>query len=121
MWNEQRRAAVLAYGERLDGVGDLRLPPVAPESEPVYHLFVVRTADPAALGEFLRERGIGSGRHYPDPVHTSPAFRHLGYEAGAFPVSEALAAEVLSLPLFPGISEEQVEAVSAAIDDYFRG
>jgi dTDP-4-amino-4,6-dideoxygalactose transaminase len=119
-WNDERRAAAASYRERLTDVGDLRMLAVPPGSEPVYHVFVVRTADPVALGEFLRERGIGTGRHYPEPAHLSPAYEWLGYRRGMFPVTEALADEVLSLPLFPGISEEQLEAVSAAIEDFFR-
>jgi dTDP-4-amino-4,6-dideoxygalactose transaminase len=119
-WNALRRATAGAYLARLDGVGDLRLPPVAAGSEPVWHLFVVRTADPAALAEFLRDRGIATGRHYPEPPHLSRAYGALGHRPGAFPVTEALSRECLSLPLFPGISEEQVDAVVVAIGDYFE-
>jgi dTDP-4-amino-4,6-dideoxygalactose transaminase len=118
-WNEERRAQARAYAERLDGVGDLRLPPVAPGSEPVWHLYVVRTRDPESLAAFLRERGIGTGRHYPQPVHRSPAYAHLGYREGEFPVTEALAREGLSLPVFPGMTDEQLEAVCAGIREYF--
>jgi dTDP-4-amino-4,6-dideoxygalactose transaminase len=88
-------------------------------SRPVWHLYVVRTADPAGLAEFLSERGIGTGRHYPCPVHLANAYAWLGYGPGDFPVAEALAAECLSLPIFPGISERQVETVVDAIDGYF--
>jgi dTDP-4-amino-4,6-dideoxygalactose transaminase len=119
-WNALRRVAAGSYLARLDGIGDLRLPPVAPGSEPVWHLFVVRTADPTALAEFLRDRGIATGRHYPEPPHLSRAYAGLGHRRGAFPVAEALSRECLSLPLFPGISEEQVDAVVAAIGDYFE-
>jgi len=118
-WNEERRAAARFYAEALDGVGDLRLPPVPEGSEPVWHLFVVRTADPDRLAEFLRERGIHTGRHYPQPIHLSPAYAHLGNRAGAFPVTEALAAQALSLPLFPGITQAQLVSVAAAIVDCF--
>ena len=120
-WNEERRAAARFYAEALDGVGDLRLPPVPEGSEPVWHLFVLRTADPDRLAGFVRERGIHTGRHYPQPIHLSPAYAHLGYRAGAFPVTEALAAEVLSLPIFAGITEAQLTTVAAAIEDYVRG
>jgi dTDP-4-amino-4,6-dideoxygalactose transaminase len=119
-WNEERRAIAAAFTERLAGVGDLRLPPVPEGSEPVWHIYAVRTADPDRLAGFLRERGIGTGRHYPDPVHLSPAYAWLGHRKGEFPVAEALAAEVLSLPMFPGMTEEQVDAVVAAIGDAFR-
>jgi dTDP-4-amino-4,6-dideoxygalactose transaminase len=118
-WNDQRRAAAAFYEHHLTGVGDVRLPPVAPGSEPVWHLYVVRTAQPDTLAAFLDERGIASGRHYPTPVHLTGAYEHLGYRRGAFPVAEALADEGLSLPIFPGISEEQLETVVTALSDYF--
>jgi dTDP-4-amino-4,6-dideoxygalactose transaminase len=118
-WNEERRAAARFLDEALAGVGDLVLPAVAPGSNPVWHLYVVRTADPESLGEFLRAREIASGRHYPEPVHLAPAYMHLGYAAGAFPVAEQVAQEGLSLPMFPGISETQLTAVADAIRAYF--
>jgi dTDP-4-amino-4,6-dideoxygalactose transaminase len=71
------------------------------------------------MADFLRERGIGTGRHYPTPVHLSPAYAWLGYREGAFPVSEALARECLSLPVFPGMTEAQAAAVVGAVDEYF--
>lgn len=114
-WNEERRAIARAYGDALAGVGDLVLPPEAPGSTPVYHLYVVRTAHREALAEALAAGGIATGRHYPEPVHLSGAFRHLGHGRGAFPVTEALADELLSLPIFPGMGEEQVDAVAAAV------
>jgi dTDP-4-amino-4,6-dideoxygalactose transaminase len=120
-WNTQRRLAAAFYSARLDGVGDLVLPPVAVGSEPVWHLYVVRTADPEALGAFLAARGIASGRHYPQPPHLTGAYAQLLYRRGAFPVAEALAAECLSLPIFPGIGDEQLEAVADAVEGYFRG
>jgi dTDP-4-amino-4,6-dideoxygalactose transaminase len=118
-WNEERRAAAAVYLDALAGVGDLRLPPVPEASEPVWHLFVVRTASPEALADFLRERGIGTGRHYPQPVHLTAAYAGLGYAEGAFPMSEALARECLSLPIFPGIREEQLAAVVSGVEAYF--
>jgi dTDP-4-amino-4,6-dideoxygalactose transaminase len=121
VWNGERRAAARFYAQHLGGIGDLILPRALPESEPVWHLYVVRTADPDGLAAFLAERGIGTGRHYPQPLHRAPAYRRLGHRAGAFPVSERLASEVLSLPMFPSIREEQQAAVVAAIVDYFQG
>jgi dTDP-3-amino-3,4,6-trideoxy-alpha-D-glucose transaminase len=118
-WNGERRAVAAKYDERLAGIGDLRLPPVPDGSEPVWHIYAIRTAAPEELAGFLRERGIGTGRHYPDPVHLAPAYRFLGHERGEFPVAEALASEVLSLPMFPGMTEQQVDTVVAAIADYF--
>ena len=118
-WNEQRRSASAYYSEALDGIGDLRLPPVAARSKPVWHLYVVRTADPVALEAYLAEREIGTKRHYPEPPHLSGAYAWLGHGRGDFPRTEALADEALSLPIFPGISEAQLDAVAAAVADYF--
>ena len=119
-WNAERRAAAAFYLECLHGVGDLKPPPVAPASDPVWHLFVVRTADPEGLGAFLREQGIGVGRHYPQPVHLTDAYRHLGYGQGEFPMSEQIAESCLSLPIFPGITDEQLEAVVGGVKSYFQ-
>jgi dTDP-4-amino-4,6-dideoxygalactose transaminase len=118
-WNGERRAVAAKYADRLAGIGDLRLPPVPEGSEPVWHIYAVRTVDPEALAGFLRERGIGSGRHYPDPVHLSPAYAWLGYGEGDFPVAEAVASEQLSLPMFPGMTDAHVDSVVGAIADYF--
>ncbi len=118
-WNEERRAAARFYTEALAGAGDLVLPSVPDGSSPVWHLYVVRTARPEALAGFLAERGIGTGRHYPEPVHLSPAYARLGYRPGEFPVAEALARESLSLPVFPGIAEEQLAAIADAVAAFF--
>jgi len=118
-WTEERRTAARFYSEALEGVGDLRLPPVAAGSNPVWHLYVVRTGDPEGLAGHLAIRGIGTGRHYPEPPHLSLAFSWLGYERNDFPVAEALAAEGLSLPIFPGITAQQLDAVRDAIVEYF--
>jgi dTDP-4-amino-4,6-dideoxygalactose transaminase len=118
-WNGERRAVAAKYEERLAGVGDLRLPPVPAGSEPVWHIYAIRTADPDELAGSLRERGIGTGRHYPEPVHLSPAYAWLGHSRGDFPVAEAIASQELSLPMFPGMTEEQVDAVAVAVADYF--
>jgi dTDP-4-amino-4,6-dideoxygalactose transaminase len=120
-WNEERRAAARFYAQALAGVGDLVLPTVPEGSSPVWHLYVVRTAEPMELAGFLRERGIGCGHHYPIPLHLLPAYERLGYVKGSFPVTERLAAEAISLPIFPGIGAAQLEAVTDAIGDYFRG
>jgi dTDP-4-amino-4,6-dideoxygalactose transaminase len=120
-WNEDRRAIARHYLERLGGLGDLELPPVARESSPVWHLFVVRTADPGALAESLRRRGIATGRHYPDAVHLTEAYRSLGYEPGDFPLAEHHAERVLSLPIFPGMTVDAAERVVAAVSAFFDG
>jgi dTDP-3-amino-3,4,6-trideoxy-alpha-D-glucose transaminase len=118
-WTAERRAAADAYSEALDGVGDLVLPAVAEGSEPVWHLYVVCTQEPERMAEFLDERGVKTGRHYPEPAHLSPAYTGLGYGRGSFPVTEQLAGGLLSLPIFPGISESQIAGVVDAVTEYF--
>jgi dTDP-4-amino-4,6-dideoxygalactose transaminase len=120
-WNEERRAIAAFYDRALAGVGDLRLPPVPDGSVPVWHLYVVRTGLRAALADYLAERRISTGRHYPDPPHLTDAYAYLGYRRGEFPVAERLSDEALSLPMFPGISEAQLEAVADAITSFFDG
>ena len=118
-WNADRRRAAGHYTEALAGVGDLDLPTAVTGASHVWHLYVVRTANPNALARHLAERGIQTGRHYPEPPHRAQAYDYLGYEWGSFPVAEALAREALSLPLFPGITQDELEAVVAAIEDFF--
>lgn len=120
-WNRERQAAARFYAEALSGIDDLRLPPEPEGSESVWHLYVVRTSEPEQLAAHLANLGIQTARHYPEPVHLSPAYRHLGFAAGDFPIAEALAREGLSLPIYPGISEAQLESVCEAVVEYFRG
>jgi dTDP-4-amino-4,6-dideoxygalactose transaminase len=117
--NAQRRGAAAFYGDALSGVGDLRLPRAVDGSEHVWHLYVIRTTNPARLAEFLAERGIASGRHYPQPPHLAPAYEKLGSSEGSFPVAEALSRECLSLPLFPGITESELESVAESVTAFF--
>ena len=119
-WNRERAAVARFYLRHLDGVGDLRLPSVPAGSEPVWHLFVVQTGRAERLVRSLAERGIGTGRHYPEPPHLSRAFSFLGHRRGSFPVAEALAREGVSLPVFPGMTEQEATAVVAGVRDFFR-
>ena len=118
-WNEARRAVRAFYDTALRDVGDLALPPQPRGSLPVWHLYVIRTERRKALESFLAERNVSTGRHYPQPIHLAPAFEHLDYLHGAFPITEALANELISLPIFPGITEEQVTMVVEGIRDFF--
>ena len=119
-WNEHRRAAAAFYAEALDGIDGLRLPQTAPDSDPVWHLYVVRTPDRDALAAHLAARGIGTGLHYPQPVHLTPAYRHLGLPAGSLPgVGAVHGAHCLSLPIYPGITPVQLEEVAETVADFF--
>jgi dTDP-4-amino-4,6-dideoxygalactose transaminase len=118
-WNRQRAEAAAFYDDALAGVGDLRLPPRAAGSTPVWHLYVIRSGRRDELMAHLADEGIATSRHYPEPPHISDAFSHLADGMGSFPVTERIAAELLSLPLFPGIEPEQLEAVVDAIRAFF--
>ena len=119
-WNDQRRRVADLYAEALTGVGDLVLPDVADRGQ-VWHLYVVRTQDPTGLAEHLAGRGVGVGRHYPEPPHLSRAYAGLGFSEGAFPIAERVASEVLSLPVFPGMTPGQVEYVVECVRSWFGG
>lgn len=118
-WNARRTVLAQRYLAQLKGVGDLVLPHVPLWAEPVWHLFVVRTARRDALRAHLTRLGIGTQIHYPIPPHLSGAYRSLGYQPGSFPIAEQLAAEVLSLPISPHHTAEQIDTVCAGVRSFF--
>jgi dTDP-4-amino-4,6-dideoxygalactose transaminase len=116
-WNARRRALAALYHERLAKVPGVE--PIAAPAHPashVYHLFVVRSPERDRLRAALAARGIDTGLHYPIPVHLQPAWRHLGHREGDFPVAEAAARTVLSLPMYPHMSDDAVQRVCDAIE-----
>jgi len=115
-WTEARRRHAGRYSELLADSG-LGLPIVSSDVRHVFRVYAIRTSEPGALQEALRDRQIQSGRHYPAPVHLLPAHADLGYERDDFPVSEQLAREELSLPMFAELSDGQVDAVVAVIKE----
>ena len=112
--NRRRREIAAAYLEGLVGCG-LDLPETQPGSEPVWHLFVVRHPQRDALQQHLAEQGIGTMIHYPVPPHLQPAYRDLKMPAGTLPISEQIHAEVLSLPMGPTMSNEDVTRVIKSV------
>lgn len=114
-WNQRRRAIAQRYDARLRAHPALTLQVVSPQAEPVYHLYVIRTARRDELAKKLARRGIATGVHYPAPLHLLEAFAGLGYRRGDFPVSERAAAEVLSLPMYPEMTDRQVDEITNAI------
>lgn len=120
--NAARARHAARYGEALAGVGDLLLPPAdTPERRSAWHLYVVRTARRDELLAHLRAAGIGAQVHYPIPLHLQPAWRQLGYAPGDLPVTEAWAAQCLSLPLYPELTEAQQDLVIASVRRFFAG
>ncbi len=110
-WNEGRRRAAAGYRERLGGQEALQLPLEREGHLPVYHLYVIRSAKVEAIDAVLKEAGIGFGYHYPKPVHLQPPFSQLGYAEGDLPESEKGAVEILSLPMFPELTDAQLDQV----------
>jgi dTDP-4-amino-4,6-dideoxygalactose transaminase len=111
-WTESRRAAAARYRELLASSDSGIAAPYEPAwSRAVYHLFVVRVPDRAELMQHLAAAGIGTGIHYPIPLHLQNAYKHLGLAHGAYPVTERVAPEILSLPMFPGLTAEQQHRV----------
>jgi dTDP-4-amino-4,6-dideoxygalactose transaminase len=118
-WNEARRRHAATYRELLSGL-DLVLPYEPEHVRAVYHLFVVRLQERDALREHLQARGISTGIHYPIPLHLQPAYRHLGYKEGDFPITEECARQVLSLPMYPELARTQMEEVARAIKKFME-
>lgn len=118
-WNEARRRIAVRYMELLDGV-PLGLPRKTTEDH-VYHLFVVKTDRRDDLQSYLKSRGISTGIHYPVPLHLQPALAHLGHGLGSFPVAERLAGQILSLPMYPEMTDAQIERVAAEVRRFFEG
>jgi dTDP-4-amino-4,6-dideoxygalactose transaminase len=114
-WNEARRERARCFDELLGEEAGIITPAVPDWSRPVYHLYVVRVEDREALQQDLEAAGIGTGIHYPVPLHLSPAYGHLGFGPGDFPVAEKCAAQALSLPMFPGLEAEMQQRVADEI------
>jgi len=118
-WTEARRRNARLYDELLADVPQVRTPVVLPGNTHVYNQYTIRADRRNALREFLETRGIGSGVYYPLPLHLQECFRGLGYARGDFPISEALAEEVVSLPIYPELGEERVRFVAEAIREFY--
>ncbi|HEX72275.1 MAG TPA: DegT/DnrJ/EryC1/StrS family aminotransferase [Candidatus Hydrogenedentes bacterium] len=114
-WNAARRAVAARYLERLSGMPGVVAPKVADGCLPVWHLFVIQAEKRDAVADALRERGVGTGLHYPVPLHLQEAYRHLGVPEGALPVTEACSRRLLSLPMFPGLTEAQIDYVCESL------
>jgi dTDP-4-amino-4,6-dideoxygalactose transaminase len=111
VWTEQRRARARRYGQLLQVIPEITLPEELPYGKAVYHLYVVRVPDRDTLQRDLTQVGIGTGVHYPIPLHLQKAYAWLGYAPGDFPAAERAAAEVLSLPMYPHLTYERQERV----------
>jgi len=118
-WNDSRREHAHRYHELLGESKDsIILPVEAPWTKGVYHLYVVRVQDREALQEALAEAGIGTGIHYPTPLHLQKAYEHLHYKKGDFLVTERVASEIVSLPMFPQLTADQQSTVATKILEF---
>jgi dTDP-4-amino-4,6-dideoxygalactose transaminase len=120
-WNAGRRRVAAWYREALAGIPEIRLPVEAHYARHVYHLFVIQADRRDALQAYVTKAKIGTGLHYPLPLHLQNAYRHLGLKPGSFPVTEAAADTILSLPMFPELTEAQVGRVADAVRAFYRG
>ena len=115
-WNAERAAAADRYHRLLAEIDGVRPPVTAVGNEHVWHLYVVRVPNRDEVLAALQRKGIGAAIHYPVPVHLTPAFADLGYGPGSFEISEGSAGEILSLPMYPGITLADQEQVAEALD-----
>lgn len=119
-WTEKRRKTAYLYNEQLRGIGDIQTPEEIDDTYCVYHLYVIQTDKRDQLQTYLQENNIGTGLHYPVPLHLQKAYKNLGYKTGAFPVAEKSAKRILSLPMFPELSEKQVNYVCDKIKAFYN-
>jgi len=118
-WNESRRAHAHRYHELLAEAKDaVVIPAEASWTKGVYHLYVIRVQDREAFQAALAEAGIGTGIHYPIPLHLQKAYENLNFKSGDFPVTERVAAEIVSLPMFPQMTNEQVNEISKRVREF---
>ena len=118
-WTSERRRVALRYQALLSDT-PLQLPREADYAVSAWHLFVVRHPRRDELKKHLEKHGIGCALHYPLPLHLQKCYASLGYQAGDFPVAEKAARECLSLPIYPELTEAQIQRVSAVVHDFFR-
>lgn len=119
-WNKRRLQIAKRYNEMLKDVKDIVVPFIDENCEHVFHLYVVRTNKRDELKKFLNDNGIGTNIHYPYPLHLQEAYKFLGYKKGSFPIAEDYAPKLLSLPMYPEMTDEQVDYVVEKIKEFYR-
>ena len=119
-WNKGRRSNAALYNELLAGIDGATTPVEANGVESVYHLYVILVDDRDGLQKHLAEKGIGTGLHYPVPLHLQKAYKDMGYKEGDFPVTEDVSKRLLSLPMFAELKKEQIEYVCDSIKEYIE-
>jgi len=117
-WNRSRRENAAYYNELLSEIPGVTIPVEADFAVSVYHLYVLLIDDRDRLQQFLGDKGIATGLHYPMPLHLQKAYEHLGFKEGAFPVTENVAGRLLSLPMYPQLTRKQIEYVADTIKEF---
>lgn len=117
-WNDKKRAIASRYEREFSNL-PVRLTSETAQGRAVYHLFVLQTTDRDNLTRFLKDRGIAVGVHYPRPIHTTESFMYLGYKEGDFPVSENASRIVLSLPIFPQMTEDDTNYIIGSVKNFY--
>ena len=118
LWNDGRRKNADLYRKYLKGT-DVKVPQEMPYAKHVYHVFCVRVKDRQKLMDFLKEKGVFTNIHYPIPIHLQKAYSFLGYKKGDFPVTEGSMDEILSLPMFAELTEEQIKYTTDCIREFY--
>ena len=119
-WTEKRRANARFYQETLKDVPQVQVPFDTPDTKSVYHTFIIQADRRDELKEFLASQGIGTAVKYPYPIHLQPVGRQLGYGPGCFPVAEKQAERILSLPIYPELSESDLQFVASSIRSFYE-
>ena len=118
-WNNLRRRHAQAYTRKLKSISAINLPIEAPYNRHIYHLYVINAKHRDRLQKHLWSLGIETGIHYPVPIHLQPAYAHLGYKKGDFPVTELAAKTILSLPMFPELTDTEINYIAATIRKFY--
>lgn len=119
-WNRQRQECARMYGRLLKGLAGIHIPGEAPDNAHVYHLYVIRCERRDDMRNFLAENGIATGIHYPIALPNLKAYRYLGHHPGDFPVAGRYQDEILSLPMYPGLSQEMIAWVAKKIGEFVQ-
>lgn len=119
-WNSKRAHNASRYNHYLSTIEDIHTPQIALNRNHIFHLYVIRVKEREKLQKFLSEKGITTIVHYPIPIHMQEAYSDLGYKIGAFPITETVANEIVSLPMYPELSEEQIKYTSSMIAEFYR-
>jgi dTDP-4-amino-4,6-dideoxygalactose transaminase len=118
-WNEMRRQRAYLYNELLTGADGIAIPYEPSWTKAVYHLYIIRIKKRDELQKYLTDKGIGTGLHYPIPLHLQKAYSGLGYVEGDFPIAEKVASDILSLPMFPGLTAQQQTYITTKIKEFY--